>query len=149
LLWPDIKAYLKSLKQKTSTDSQTGGQPAPPINPPVNPPVSPPVSQPVNPPVNPPVSPPVSQPTAPAKWMFYPGLDSHGYDIGNFRGSLSQMKAKCLSMPNCKGFNDNGWMKYKLTPKSRWISWTNDPNKGFHVATDRVTELPEGGVPQS
>ena len=83
------------------------------------------------------------------KWMFYQGLDSGGNDIGNFPGDLATMKAKCLSMPDCKGYNDNGLMKNVLLPKASWSRWTDDANKGFRVPSDRVTDLPSGGVPEN
>ena len=83
----------------------------------------------------------------PQKWMFYQGLDSGSNDIGQFPGlDLPKLKAKCLSMPNCVGFNDNGWLKHTLRPKTKWVSWTKDTTKGFRIPTDRVTVLPDGGV---
>lgn len=89
-------------------------------------------------------------PVAPTpKWMFYQGLDSTGNDIGNFPGDVATLKAKCLSMPDCKGFNDNGWLKNTLIPKASWLPWTNEANKGFRVPSDRVTDLPSGGVPEN
>lgn len=89
---------------------------------------------------------PVQQKTA--KWMFYQGLDSGDNDIGPFGDTLPNMKAKCLSMPDCKGFNDNGWMKHTLRPKNEWYNWTSEPTKGFRVPVGRVATLPDGGVPE-
>lgn len=83
-----------------------------------------------------------------AKWMFYQGLDSGDNDIGPFGDTLPNMKAKCLSMPDCKGFNDNGWMKHTLRPKNEWYHWIDDPTKGFRVPVGRVATLPDGGVPE-
>lgn len=79
-------------------------------------------------------------------WMFYPGLDSGGNDIGNFPGTLDEMKATCISQPTCLGFNDNGWMKNTLIHYDQWSRWTDDPNKGFRVYTDRVPNAPAGGL---
>lgn len=85
-----------------------------------------------------------------AKWRFFQGVDSNGNDIGNYPGSLAEIKAKCNSMPNCKGFNDNGWIKHTLLPRSDWdkYKWTTEPNKGFRVHSDRVPELATQGVPE-
>ncbi len=96
-----------------------------------------------------PVVTPLPSPRRP-KWMFYQGKDSGGNDIGNFPGSLEQIKAKCESLPNCKGFNDNGWIKHTLSMSALTSggNWTSDPNKGFRVHADRVPEAPSVGVPE-
>lgn len=80
------------------------------------------------------------------KWMFYKGLDSNGGDIGNFPGSLTQIKAKCESLPDCKGFNDNGWLKNVLLSRNLWSKWTDDPNKGFRINVNRVPDFPSNGT---
>ena len=67
------------------------------------------------------------------KWVFYQGLDSNLGDIGQFPGTLPEIKAKCLSEPLCKGFNDNGWIKSTIRPIEEWYRWTDDPNKGFRL----------------
>lgn len=69
----------------------------------------------------------------PHGYVFTPFKDSSGNDIHNKRGSLPDMMAHCDSLPECKGFNTNGWMKKALRPENQWNTWTADPDKGFYA----------------
>lgn len=98
---------------------------------------------------------PIAPPAAPkTKWMFYQGVDSGalpgipGNDIGQFPGTLASIKQKCLDTPSCLGFNDNGWIKYAINPKSQWYGWTGNPAQGFRINVDRYPLFPAGGVPE-
>ena len=98
-------------------------------------------------------------PVATPKWQFYQGVDSNFGDIDSnpsmpgdqpYTGNLAQLKQTCLSIPSCKGFNDNGWLKSTLQPRSDWDNyrWTSDPTKGFRVVYGRTNPMPAGGVPE-
>lgn len=75
---------------------------------------------------------------AASSYTFYQGKDSNGNDIGNFPGTPDQIAEKCNSFPNCRGFNSNGWIKHTISPKDEWVTWTNDPTKGFYVKPNQV-----------
>jgi hypothetical protein len=69
-------------------------------------------------------------------YTFYQGKDSAGYDIEyySFPGiTVENMKARCDSLPDCKGFNTNGWIKFYVKDQSQWDHWTNDASKGFYM----------------
>lgn len=94
---------------------------------------------------------PIAPPAAPkTQWMFYQGLDSGDNDIHGipFPGTLASIKQKCLDTPSCLGFNDNGWIKYSIRPKSQWYGWTGNPAQGFRINVDRYPLFPAGGVPE-
>ncbi len=69
-------------------------------------------------------------------YRFVPYMDSGGNDIKNARGlanNIPELQGTCTALPNCRGFNTNGWLKHTLRPESQWNKWTSDPNKGFYV----------------
>lgn len=70
-------------------------------------------------------------------YTFHKNKDSSGFDIEHyhFRGiSVEDMMARCDSLPDCLGFNTDGWMKYRVKDPSRWeVKWTNDATKGFYM----------------
>ena len=82
------------------------------------------------------------------KWYFYQGMDSGQNDIGQFPGTLAEIKKKCLSEPACKGFNDNGWIKHKIRPVDEWVRWTDAPEQGFRlkITGEEGETYPTGGV---
>lgn len=82
------------------------------------------------------------------KWYFYQGLDSSQNDIGQYPGTLAEIKKKCLSEPTCKGFNDNGWIKHKIRPIDEWSHWTDNPEQGFRlkITGEEGETYPTGGV---
>jgi hypothetical protein len=69
------------------------------------------------------------------EWEFIPHLDSGGNDIGSLgQGkSIEEMKVLATTIPDCVGFNSNGWFKHTLLPENQWYRWTEDPSKGFYV----------------
>ncbi|GIL70017.1 hypothetical protein Vretifemale_857 [Volvox reticuliferus] len=44
-----------------------------------------------------------------------PGVDHFGDDIRN-NGSAWNAATECSNLPNCKGFNSNGWIKTAAAP---------------------------------
>ncbi len=64
---------------------------------------------------------------------FYPKMDSGGNDIGRISGGVGVYAEECYKDPACKGFNSNGWMKFRVKERSQWSQWTNDPSLGFYV----------------
>ena len=71
-----------------------------------------------------------------ASYTFHPGMDSGGHDIhnkGNLANNVAGLKAHCTSLPNCKAFNTNGWIKHTVRPKAQWYKWTSDPKKGMYT----------------
>jgi hypothetical protein len=78
---------------------------------------------------------PVSAPVA-TKFTFYQGMDSNGNDIYQkieLADNVPGLSAHCSSLPNCKGFNTNAWIKHTISPQSAWLRWTSEPSKGLYV----------------
>jgi serine protease len=67
-------------------------------------------------------------------YEFTPFKDSFGYDIRKSSANSVQSYAReCNQDSNCKGFNSNGWLKFRIRDSSAWYTWTNDASKGFYV----------------
>jgi hypothetical protein len=65
---------------------------------------------------------------------FTPFVDSNTDNIEHAEGlTPDQLAAKCLALPNCMGYNSNGWIKSKVDPPSAWYRWSDDPTKGFYL----------------
>ena len=55
-------------------------------------------------------------------YVFYPGMDSDGYNIGNqssLMNNVSSLASYCDSIKNCRGFNTNGWIKSDIIPQNK------------------------------
>ena len=53
-------------------------------------------------------------------YTLYPKYDSAGNDIGQEpldNRSISKLTTKCNTLPNCRGFNDGGWIKNTIINK--------------------------------
>jgi len=77
-----------------------------------------------------------------AEYAFMPTLGGPGgNDImndGANRDKIDGLKATCDTLPTCKGFNSNGWMKNTIPPKNQWnspeASFLDKPDtKGFYL----------------
>ncbi len=78
-------------------------------------------------------------------YVFYQGLDSGGNDIrqDESQDNIEELKKQCDKEPKCIGFNTNGWLKQLLNPFSKWVKWTDEPNKGFYrLKTSAIPEEP-------
>jgi hypothetical protein len=71
-------------------------------------------------------------------YEFTPYVDSNTENIEN-AGQLTpeQLASRCDSLPNCAGFNSNGWIKSRVDPPSAWYRWTDDASKGFYKRQDK------------
>lgn len=71
-----------------------------------------------------------------AGYVFHQGKDSPNGNIGNqadLVDNVTGLSKYCDSMPNCVGFNTNGWVKSSLKPEAEWTRWTEDKSKGLFV----------------
>jgi hypothetical protein len=87
-------------------------------------------------------------------YLFCPGAESSGGNIGNQGGLANNTAALanyCDSLPNCAGFNTNGWIKTSIQPRNLWVNWTNDPNKGLYVKQKEsfVPSVGKYGIPMT
>jgi hypothetical protein len=81
-------------------------------------------------------APPPSVAPVATKFTFYQGMDSNGNDIYQkieLADNVPGLSAHCSSLPNCKGFNTNAWIKHTISPQSAWLRWTSEPSKGLYV----------------
>ncbi|KAJ4458747.1 hypothetical protein PAPYR_5515 [Paratrimastix pyriformis] len=71
-------------------------------------------------------------------WEFLQGDDYGGCDIccrPELRNNIGALKAYAQTLPNCVGFNTNGWFKHSC-PEANRGHWTSDPACGFYRRTD-------------
>ena len=69
-----------------------------------------------------------------ANYLFCPGQDSSGNNIGNqytLVDNIPELINDCNSLNNCRGFNTNAWFKNKINLPL--TTWTSDPNKGLYI----------------
>jgi len=53
------------------------------------------------------------------------GYDSGGANIERLAGSsVDELKEACSNMPDCAGFNSDGWLKSSIADQSEWYAWT-------------------------
>lgn len=95
---------------------------------------------PANTPTNTPTNTPRTTETKPTTFVdntltydFIPLYDSPGGDTYQKFGSIDELKTICIADSNCKGFNSSGWMKNTIAPRTSWVKWTDDNNKGLYV----------------
>jgi hypothetical protein len=75
-------------------------------------------------------------------YRFFPGLDSPGGDIGNAGRDIANLAAECGKDPNAVGFNTDGFLKFRLLPRFRWVRIDNhQENEGLYVKNDRQRGL--------
>lgn len=77
-------------------------------------------------------TPPQTRPT----YTFYPTMDSSGSNIRQdiyIANNVPALKKACGQLDNCVGFSTDGSLKYLIRPRSKWKTWTTDPNKGLYV----------------
>ena len=66
-------------------------------------------------------------------YIFYPCMDSDGYDLQHIQLSIQELKNICNKLPYAVGFNTNGWIKYNLNPFDKWIKYSPDFCSGLYV----------------
>jgi hypothetical protein len=65
---------------------------------------------------------------------FYPGMDSSGYDIGNAGRDIQKLVSECDRNGKALGFNTDGFLKYYIRPKFRWVKINNkNGNEGLYI----------------
>ncbi len=68
------------------------------------------------------------------KYKYYPMMNSPGNNIRqNIFGDIDTLKKTCDSLPNCAGYNTDGYLKYNIEPKSQWNRWGTDPARGLYT----------------
>ena len=80
-------------------------------------------------------------------YKFFQGMDSYGNDISQdaaLMGKLDKLKEKCNSLPNCKGFNTQGYFKMDIRPETTWNRSSEDINEGLYVKESVYNDLPLG-----
>ena len=60
-------------------------------------------------------------------------MDSMGGDLVKLTGTIDHIALACRQIPNCVGFNSNGFLKESLHDYSDWYKWTDDSTKGFYT----------------
>ncbi len=67
-------------------------------------------------------------------YRFYPGWDSHGFDLFNGGRDVAKLARRSGQLADTDGFNTDGFVKYRLRPK---IAWSRIPgaawNEGLYV----------------
>ena len=59
------------------------------------------------------------------KFDFYAKKDSFGNDIvQSSAGNINAYANECITNPNCKGFNSNGWIKHTISAQNMWETIT-------------------------
>jgi inositol phosphorylceramide mannosyltransferase catalytic subunit len=53
-------------------------------------------------------------------YIFHPGMDSIGNDIGNVGRNIGKLVKECNRNSMAVAFNTDGFLKYRLQPKSKW-----------------------------
>ncbi len=70
-------------------------------------------------------------------YVFHQGKDSGSNDITqrpDLKDNIDSLQDACNNLPNCMGFNTNGWLKYAIAPESQWHTWAGATTKqGLYV----------------
>lgn len=82
-------------------------------------------------------------------FVFFPLVDSHGKDIGNFygNGTVGEWAARCEDDDECEGFNTDAWLKKFIRPQSDWYEWEcdDDISCGIFVKKEVASNLLQPG----
>jgi hypothetical protein len=71
-----------------------------------------------------------------AGYKFYAGFDSVGHDIRNAGRDVRVLARKCDKDRTAVAFNTDGFLKYRVRPRSSWVRIDNPKgNEGFYVKT--------------
>lgn len=73
-------------------------------------------------------------------YTFHKHVDSAGGDIELRRDlidKVTELEAACNLIPECVGFNTNGWLKSKIRPTSEWSDSPGHDKKGLYVHDQR------------
>jgi len=71
------------------------------------------------------------------EYIFVEGKDSPYNNISQVPElihDIPKMKLKCNTVPNCVGFNTEGWLKSKILPKELWLT-TNSEEGLFYLSS--------------
>jgi hypothetical protein len=69
-------------------------------------------------------------------------LDSNGNDIGNAGTNIATLKSECNKLPNCQGFNTDGWLKNPIKPINDWGNTTNWNRSDLYIKNKIPFVLP-------
>jgi len=68
------------------------------------------------------------------------GFDSGGANIERMAGkSVDELKEACSNMPDCAGFNTDGWLKSSIAEQAEWYEWTGGSLYVKSFNQDRAT----------
>ena len=71
-------------------------------------------------------------------WLIVSNMDSIGNDIKYINAEVDILKSLALSDPNCIGFNNLGYLKSSISPKSLWQDVSNSfPNFKMYIIKER------------
>lgn len=73
-------------------------------------------------------------------YTFHKHVDSAGGDIElrqDLIDKVTELQAACNLIPECVGFNTNGWLKSKIRPTSEWSDSPGHEKKGLYVHDHR------------
>lgn len=78
-------------------------------------------------------------------YRFYPGWDSRGFDLLNAGRDVEKLAIRCAETEGARGFNTDGFVKYRLRPKIAWsrisgAAW----NEGLFVREGSTARAREG-----
>lgn len=77
-------------------------------------------------------------------FSFYQGSDSMNNDIGRYTNkTIEELKEICKSIPECVGFNSNGWMKSKIVNPRHLVKESSfvGPTEGIYIDLTKKKEL--------
>jgi inositol phosphorylceramide mannosyltransferase catalytic subunit len=66
-------------------------------------------------------------------YVFYQGLDSIGFDIGNVGRDIQTLVRECNRNENAVGFNTDGFLKFRLQARHKWVRIGTGENEGLYV----------------
>ena len=67
-------------------------------------------------------------------YLFHPGRDSVGFDIGNVGRDIEVLARECTADARAVAFNTDGFLKHELRPAAQWTHIDNaDGNEGLYV----------------
>ncbi len=72
-------------------------------------------------------------------FVFFPGVDSLGYDLGNAGRDITMTARRCQDDGRAVGFNTDGFLKHYVRPRSQWTPIGNaQPNEGLYIKSALV-----------
>lgn len=82
-------------------------------------------------------------PTTEDAFEFHAGYDSTGYELIKLSDetSIGEIESTCMNIVYCAGFNEKGWLKYKIKDRSDWttsVPTSGGENPGLYIKKNVV-----------